>query len=400
MGISMNISFKERFQIRREAEKFIKNQQYEKAIHCFKEAYLKFPQHHWYALWIGDLCRYYLKDSESALRWYEPPLTGEHRLKDTSALSPTRYLLKRVSNMYFDLQNWEKTCHYFDWFIGFQPSNFHDKEFVRYAYALDQMGKQSKALEILQLGMQHSSSIDIKECWNKLSQEKIEIKPFPKVRHGYERIPVKTDIIMPGANIAAVVDEYTRDLRKPGDILTMASCVVAVAERRMYSADSIKASLLAKLLSRAVHDDQFPFGGNAPLCNPLSMQAAINESGWWRILMAAAFGGVISKLIKGSGMFYRLAGEQAALIDDMPGAIPPFDYYVVMGPRNATATCRAIKDCTGHESAIIDANDLQIAWAVGCSNPSLKSTIEETMKDNPAGNGDQRTPLIILRPLQ
>jgi len=37
---------------------------------------------------------------------------------------------------------------------------------------------------------------------------------------------------------------------------------------------------------------------------------------------------------------------------------------------------------------------------VGCSNPSLKSTIEETMKDNPAGNGDQRTPLIILRPLQ
>ena len=98
-------------------------------------------------------------------------------------------------------------------------------------------------------------------------------------------------------------------------------------------------------------------------------------------------------------MFYRLAGEQAALIDDMPGAIPPFDYYVVLGPKNSRNTCYAIKELTGHEAAVVDANDLQIAWAVGVSEPLLKKPIENALSDNPAGNGDQRTPIIILRPL-
>ncbi len=395
----MKPTFKERYDIRKQAEELTRNEQYREAAQWYQKAYQRFPEHHWYALWIGDLHYYYLKDTETALKWYEPPLNGENKLKDTSTLAPTRYLLKRVANIYFEQQVWEKAVHYFNWFISFQPSNFHDKEFVRYASSLYHLGKKDQALEVLRLGRQHSASTAIKECWNQFSKEQIEILPFPKIRKDYERIPIKTSIIMPGADMAATVDEYTRDIRKPGDILTMASCVVAVAERRMYSADSIKASFLAKLLSRAVHDDQYPFGGNAPLCNPLSMQAAINEAGWLRILLAAIFGGVISKLFKGSGMFYRLAGEQAALIDDMPGAIPPFDYYVVMGPQNASATCKAIKERTGHESAIIDANDLQIAWAVGCSDRRMKKTIEEVMKDNPAGNGDQRTPLIILRPV-
>jgi hypothetical protein len=46
----------------------------------------------------------------------------------------------------------------------------------------------------------------------------------------------------------------------------------------------------------------------------------------------------------------------------------------------------------------VDANDLQIAWVVGCSNAVLQSAIEKAMEDNPAGNGDQQTPIILLRP--
>jgi hypothetical protein len=96
-------------------------------------------------------------------------------------------------------------------------------------------------------------------------------------------------------------------------------------------------------------------------------------------------------------MFYRFAGEQAALIDDMPGAIPPFDYYVILGPSDSRDIANQIKGKTGCEVAIIDANDLEIAWAVGCSNPKQKKLIEEVMKDNPAGNGDQTTPIVLLR---
>ena len=124
-----------------------------------------------------------------------------------------------------------------------------------------------------------------------------------------------------------------------------------------------------------------------------------SETGALRILYSAIFGGVLSKIFPGSGMFYRLAGEQAALIDDMPGAIPPFDYYVVLGPKDSHKTCQAIKNLTGHDAAVIDANDLQIAWAVGVSDLKLKKPIENALSDNPAGNGDQRTPIIVLRPL-
>ncbi len=97
-------------------------------------------------------------------------------------------------------------------------------------------------------------------------------------------------------------------------------------------------------------------------------------------------------------MFYRLAGEQAALIDDMPGAIAPFDYSIILGPKDSNQTSLEIKKITGCDAAIVDANDLQIAWVVGCSDRSLQSPIEKAMEDNPAGNGDQQTPIILLRP--
>jgi len=105
----------------------------------------------------------------------------------------------------------------------------------------------------------------------------------------------------------------------------------------------------------------------------------------------------LGKSSQKKGFFYRLAGEQAALIDDMPGAIPPYDYYVILGPKNSNETSRLIKKKTGCEAAVVDANDLQIAWAVGVSSPGIKSLVESVMSDNPAGNGDQKTPIILLR---
>lgn len=393
------MTFPQRYAVWQEADLLLQQGHFEACIVLFQKAYEQDPHHDWYSLFIGDIYRYYLKDTEKALPYYELPLIQAKERMNTNTLSPLRYFLKRVSNIYYEQENWEKAILYYSWFISFKPSNFHDKEFVRYAKALHNTGKKDKALEILALGMKHSFSREIKKAWNELSSAPVEILPFQSVKGAYERIAIKTEIIMPGMDIPELIDQYTKNIRKKGDILTIASCVVALAERRIFSVDSIQASSLAKLLSRFVHDDQFPFGGNAPLCNPLSMQAAIQETGALRILCSAIFGGVLSKIFPGSGMFYRLAGEQAALIDDMPGAIPPFDYYVVLGPKNSHKTCQAIKNLTGHDSAVIDANDLQIAWAVGVSDLKLKKPIENALSDNPAGNGDQRTPIIVLRPL-
>ena len=39
------------------------------------------------------------------------------------------------------------------------------------------------------------------------------------------------------------------------------------------------------------------------------------------------------------GMFYRLAGEQARLIDDITGTTPPYDKSIVLGPNNTKNFC-------------------------------------------------------------
>ena len=43
--------------------------------------------------------------------------------------------------------------------------------------------------------------------------------------------------------------------------------------------------------------------------------------------------GLALKLIGLKGWFYRLAGDQARLIDDITGTTPPYDQTIVLGPQ-------------------------------------------------------------------
>ena len=45
-------------------------------------------------------------------------------------------------------------------------------------------------------------------------------------------------------------------------------------------------------------------------------------------------------------MFYRLAGEQARLIDDITGTTPPYDQVIVLGPINTKKFCNEIANVT------------------------------------------------------
>lgn len=369
----------------------------EKALPIALQANREYPDFLWYGVMAGDIHRYYLNQPEQALQCYESVYDRGKSMFSTSTLSPYRYLLKRLSEMAAERKEYEKAIGYFSQFIAFQPSNFHEKDFCQYAEALVETGKKEEAIEVLQLGTRYSKSRKIRFRLSHYLGLNEPMMPFQAVRQGYRRIPVETDIIKPGWDIPDYIESVTKPIRQQGDIITIASCVVAVAESRLRGVDEIEPSFLAKGLSKCVHDDNFPFGGNAPLCNPLSMEVAIQETGKFRILYAAVLGGLLGKIIPKKGFFYRLAGEQAALIDDMPGAIPPFDYYVILGPRDSNESARRIREKTGCEAAVVDANDLEIAWAVGVSDQPIKPIVESVLSDNPAGNGDQKTPIILLR---
>ena len=68
--------------------------------------------------------------------------------------------------------------------------------------------------------------------------------------------------------------------------------------------------------------------------------------------------GTALKLVGSKGWFYRLAGEQARLIDDITGTTPPYDQTIVLGPDQPEAWCERMAAALGVAVAVVDVNDL------------------------------------------
>lgn len=212
----------------------------------------------------------------------------------------------------------------------------------------------------------------------------------------YKRIPVKTHVIQPGEDIVEIVKRYVDGFVKPGDIIMVGESAVAISQGRAVPIDSMKPGLLARILWRFVRKVPYGIG----LRNPYSMQAAIDECGWFRILIASIIGG-IGKLFGIRGLFYKIAGMQAALID-APGTTPvkPYDRTVIKGPKDPDKVAQRIKEALGVEAVIMDVNDIGGSWVIGSSDgitKEMKKILEEVMRDNPCGQGLQLTPICIIR---
>ncbi len=211
----------------------------------------------------------------------------------------------------------------------------------------------------------------------------------------FERIPIKTHILTERDDIVEVVKKYTSGLLQKGDVITISESAVAITQGRAIPTERIKPRLLARLLYRFVRKVPYGIG----LRNPYSMECAIREVGAARILLAA-FVSAVTKLLGRRGDFYRIAGKQAAMID-APHTSGVKEYYecVIMGPKEPDKVAEKIKDATGCEVAIMDVNDIGGSWVVGCSSGVKIKLTEDIMRDNPAGQGDNLTPIIIIRPL-
>jgi hypothetical protein len=158
---------------------------------------------------------------------------------------------------------------------------------------------------------------------------------------------------------------------------------------RAYLPEQIKPALLAKILCKFTDR-------KGSLTSPYGMQCAINEVGWFRILVAAIIGG-IGKLLGRKGWFFIIAGRQVALIDDFAGTMPPYHRHVVLGPKDPDKVCDMIKEKTGVDAVIIDANDLHKADCVGASKGVDKKYVEKLFLDNPSGNSEQQTPIVVIK---
>jgi hypothetical protein len=203
---------------------------------------------------------------------------------------------------------------------------------------------------------------------------------------------VKTHVVTVEDDIIDVIRKYAAGLMQPGDIVAVSEKVVAITQGRAYNIAEMKPGFWANFLSRFVRKVRYGIG----LRSPFSMQCAIDEVGAPRILLAAIIGG-LTRAFGRRGDFYRIAGKQAAMVDAAHTCgVRQYYEYVIKGPENPDQVAQEISAAFGVPAAVVDVNDLT-SWVVGASKDLLVKLVEAALKDNPAGQGDACTPVILIR---
>ena len=210
------------------------------------------------------------------------------------------------------------------------------------------------------------------------------------IKNGISLYPIKTHLLGILDNPINICREYLTELIKPGDILAIGETPLAVMQGRYINPKIIKIQFLAKLLCKSFH----PTSSLATACG---MQTLIDQVGPTRVLISWIFGAVF-KLIGIKGVFYRLAGEQARLIDDITGTTPPYDKTIVLGPLLAHRICKEISKDLGINVAVVDVNDLGRVKILASSDVNIESILKLALITNPAGNANEQTPLVLVRP--
>ena len=209
----------------------------------------------------------------------------------------------------------------------------------------------------------------------------------------YERYAIATHVISNQDDIIEVVKKYAVPHLQKKDILFLSEKAVACTQNRAIPMDTIKPRLLARILVKFVY--RSPHGLGRTL--PETMEITLQQAGTLRILFAA-FCSAIGKLFKKRGIFYAIAGEAVRAIDGpCPGALPPMDRCVTLGPEDPGKICGQIADAVGYEVAIIDANDLSIEILGFSGKKKQIPLLEKILADNPLGQGKECTPMGIIR---
>ena len=202
-------------------------------------------------------------------------------------------------------------------------------------------------------------------------------------------VPIRTHLITGKDDIVEVVLRYTSSVAEPGDVIVIAESPVAISQGRAYLSSSVKSGLLARFLCKFPNKD-------GSLATPQAMQLAINEVGAFRILLGALAAG-LGKAVGRSGDFYRVAGRELAKIDDIAGTMPPFDRFIVLWPKNPKKITDEIYKRTGITTVIADINDIRCVDILAISGIASEKEIIEILKQNPLGNDDQQTPIVVLK---
>jgi hypothetical protein len=210
----------------------------------------------------------------------------------------------------------------------------------------------------------------------------------------FERVPIRTPVLMPGDDMAAVIREHAGEFLRPGDTVVMSESAVAIMQGRARDWRTIHPTRFARFLSSHVVKTTYGTG----LRSPYAMQYAIELSGLPRIVLALP-AHLVGRLLGKKGWFYLVAGLNARMMDaEHTMGIPEFYEMCIPAPRDPRGTCRRLKAATSYDIAICDINDIAPAWCVASTLPKERvRLLERSFDDNPLGQEDEQTPIGIWR---
>jgi len=241
---------------------------------------------------------------------------------------------------------------------------------------------------------------------NEIINEKV---PFPYVNPGkvaeivvgekkFVRHAIRTHFIEAGKeNYIDIIRKYALPVYEKGDLLSISEKLITLCQNRVIKKENLKVGFWAKFLSKFAYKSPYGIG----IRNPLKMAAAIKLAGLPRVIFAALCAAV-GKLFGIRGIFYKVVGHNIANIDGFNNFA--FDYYLDKGlisPENPGGVCREIKEALGIDCMIVDANDIGVEiLGVASDVPYEINELKAMIRDNPAGQDREMTPMIIIRPME
>jgi hypothetical protein len=210
----------------------------------------------------------------------------------------------------------------------------------------------------------------------------------------WARYPIRTHFIGVNDNFEGIIIRYVLPIAKEGDIIVLGQKIVSIIQKRIIHKRDVKVGFWAKLLSKFAKKTPYGFS----VGNPLKMQLAINMAGLPRIFFAG-FCGMIAKLFGVSGTFYRVAGHQINELDGFYGvSFPQYGEMGIFGPVGCDSLCDKLKAKFKFSFLVADINDLGGNILGRSKDLEEKEKLSlKILKDNPAGQSNEQTPIIIVR---
>lgn len=210
----------------------------------------------------------------------------------------------------------------------------------------------------------------------------------------FNRYAIKTHFVKIGENYLDIIEKYIKPIYKAGDFISISEKIISLCQKRVIYKKDMKVSFLAKFLSKFAMSSDAGIGVDSPY----KMQVAIDLCGRFKVIYAAILAG-IGKLFGKKGIFYDIVGQEISGLDGFYGKVfPEYSEYGIRIPENSNEVCDEIYNKLGIKAMIVDANDFNVE-ILGKSN-SLNyddKTLAQIIKDNPAGQSKQLTPIVLIR---